>query len=55
MVAMEDRAKRLQRAIDVLLVATPPSPQHMTLCEEQAAYLCQKRDEIIAQMAAESS
>ena len=47
---LEWEANKLQDAITVLLTATPPSLQLRKLCEEQAIYLCQQRDRLIAQM-----
>lgn len=49
-VELEEKANKLQDIINVLLTASPKSPEHWALCEEQAAFLAQERDKVIAQM-----
>ena len=46
--ALEEKANKLQDIINVLLSASPKSPEHWALCEEQATFLAQERDKVIA-------
>ena len=49
--ALEEMAEKLQGIINVLLTVTPDSAQHRALCEDQAEYLGQERDRVLAEMA----